>query len=95
MNILGANSNGFDWGGRGPSNAIAFPNLYQVFGSQGTTIASRIRSNLAAYAQSQAGSGLSATALQEIFRIQSNLIIDNNGEHHVKTWRSSSSHYFI
>jgi hypothetical protein len=43
MNSLGAKGNGFDWGGRGPSNVIAFPNLYQVFGSQGASVASQIQ----------------------------------------------------
>lgn len=43
MNSLGANGNGFDRGGSGPSDCIAYPNLYQVFGSQGTTVASQIQ----------------------------------------------------
>ena len=43
MNTLGANGNGFDRGGKGPSNCIAYPNLHQVFGSQGATVASQIQ----------------------------------------------------
>jgi hypothetical protein len=45
MNSLGAQGNGFDRGGSGPSDCIAYPNLYQVFGSQGATVASQIQAS--------------------------------------------------
>ncbi|KAF8815895.1 alcohol oxidase [Phlegmacium glaucopus] len=78
MSTLGAGGNGFDVGGSGPSDAIAFPNLYQLFGSQGNATAARIQSSIATWAASQAGSGLSAGALQQIFQVQANLITNNN-----------------
>ena len=79
MSILGAGGNGFDVKGLGPSDAIAYPNLNQLFGSEGSAIATRIQSSIASWATSQAGSGLSAEALQEIFQVQADLIINNNG----------------
>ncbi|KAJ6629414.1 glucose oxidase [Mycena sp. CBHHK59/15] len=79
MNSLGANSNGqWDKGGNGPSDAIAFPNLYQLFGSQASAKVSQIQSSLATWATSQAGNALSADALQQIYQVQANLIINNN-----------------
>ncbi|KAG9089557.1 hypothetical protein FRC06_001487 [Ceratobasidium sp. 370] len=77
MNSLGADGNGFDVGGSGPSDCIAYPNLYQVFGAQGTVIASQIQSNVSAWAKAQAANGGSATALQKIFQIQADLITKN------------------
>jgi hypothetical protein len=78
MSTLGARGNGFDRGGRGPTDTIAYPNLYQVLGSTANATATRIRSSLASWAASQAGSGLSAAALQQIFQVQADLIIDKN-----------------
>ncbi|KAJ7177032.1 hypothetical protein C8R46DRAFT_944089, partial [Mycena filopes] len=77
-NALGAGGNGFDYGGRGPSDAIAYPNIYQLFGSAASTKVSQIQGNLSAWATSQAGSALSAAALEEIYQVQANLIINNN-----------------
>lgn len=79
MSALGAAGNGFDLGGQGPSDAIAYPNLYQLFGPEGNATATRIRSSIASWAASQAGSGLSAEALQQIFQVQADLIINDNG----------------
>ena len=78
MSVLGAGGNGFDEGGSGPTDAIAYPNLYQIFGSNANATVSHIQSSLATWAASQAGNGLSAAALQQIFQIQANLIINNN-----------------
>ncbi|KAJ7474773.1 hypothetical protein FB451DRAFT_1558052 [Mycena latifolia] len=78
MNSLGANGNGFDTGGSGPSDAIAFPNIYQLFGSQASAKVSQIQGNLSTWATSQAGSALSADALQQIYQVQADLIINNN-----------------
>ncbi|KAJ7138960.1 hypothetical protein C8R46DRAFT_1361513 [Mycena filopes] len=77
-NALGAGGNGFDYGGRGPSDAIAYPNIYQLFGSAASAKVSQIQGNLSAWATSQAGSALSAAALEEIYQVQANLIINNN-----------------
>ncbi|TFK24579.1 glucose oxidase [Coprinopsis marcescibilis] len=78
MSQLGARGNGFNPGGRGPSNVIGYPNLYQVFGSAASAAVNKIRSSIGSWAASQAGSGLSAAALQQIFNIQADLIINNN-----------------
>ncbi|KAJ6629408.1 hypothetical protein B0H10DRAFT_2160506 [Mycena sp. CBHHK59/15] len=73
------NSNGqWDKDGNGPSDAIALPNLYQLFGSQASAKVSQIQSSLATWATSQSGSALSADALQQIYQVQANLIINNN-----------------
>ncbi|GLB41356.1 putative GMC oxidoreductase family protein [Lyophyllum shimeji] len=78
QSALGARSNGFDVGGRGPSDAIAFPNLYEVFGSAADTTAAKIRAGIAGWAANQTGAGLNAEALQTIFGVQADLIINNN-----------------
>ncbi|KAF8054314.1 hypothetical protein FPV67DRAFT_1440316 [Lyophyllum atratum] len=76
QSALGARSNGFDLGGRGPSNAIAFPNLYELFGSTANATALKMRAGIPGWAASQAGAGMSAEALEEVFRVQAGLIID-------------------
>ncbi|CAK5284092.1 unnamed protein product [Mycena citricolor] len=79
MNSLGANAvSSFDPNGQGPSDAIAFPNIYQVFGGDASTKVAQIQGNLSNWAASQAGSALSASALQQIFQVQADLIINQN-----------------
>ncbi|KAI0638751.1 alcohol oxidase [Trametes polyzona] len=78
MNSLGANGNGFNPGGRGPTDAIAYPNVYQLFGNKSAEAVQKIRSSVASWAQSQAGSALSAEALNTIYGIQADLIINKN-----------------
>ncbi|RDB29937.1 Glucose oxidase [Hypsizygus marmoreus] len=78
MSNLGARGNGFNLGGRGPSDAIAYPNLYQVFGDKANAAVSKIWSSISTWAASQAGSALSAAALEQIYQVQANLIINNN-----------------
>ncbi|KAF9269745.1 alcohol oxidase [Marasmius fiardii PR-910] len=78
MNSLGAKSNGFDFGGRGPSDAIAYPNIYQVFGDKAGDSINKIKNNLKNWAASQANFSLSAEALETIYQIQSSMIIDHN-----------------
>jgi choline dehydrogenase len=85
MNSLGAGGTGFNPGGRGPSDAIAFPNIYQTFGSQASAMVQQIQSSIPSWAQSQAGSALNATALQTIFQVQADLIINKNGGSLLKT----------
>ncbi|KAF5371327.1 hypothetical protein D9758_004222 [Tetrapyrgos nigripes] len=80
MNSLGASGN-FDWGGIGPSNVIAYPNLYQVFGNKSIDAINKIRGNLQSWAvtSSQAtGSALDPSALEKIYEVQAGLIIDHN-----------------
>lgn len=79
MSTLGARGNGFDVGGQGPTDTIAYPNLYQIFpGTAGNTTAARIQSSLATWASSQAAFGKDAASLQTIFGIQADLITKMN-----------------
>ncbi|EIW65340.1 alcohol oxidase [Trametes versicolor FP-101664 SS1] len=78
MNSLGAKGNGFNTGGRGPTDAIAYPNIHQLFGNDSAAAAQRIQTNIAGWAQSQADSALSADALHTIYGIQADLIINKN-----------------
>ncbi|KAI0640680.1 hypothetical protein C8Q79DRAFT_434459 [Trametes meyenii] len=78
QSVLAAHGNGFDPDGRGPQDAIAFPNLYQVFGDNVTKAVKTIRGSLSEWASSQAGSALSARALRAIYEVQADLIIRHN-----------------
>lgn len=69
MTTHGASGN-FDPQGSGPSNAIAFPNIYQLFGSAANATVQNIWNSLDAWAASQAGSGLSAGALKTIYEVR-------------------------
>ncbi|KAK0203298.1 glucose oxidase [Desarmillaria ectypa] len=78
MSSLGSTGTGFSPGGRGPSDAIAYPNIYQVFGNKAAASVSKIQSSLSSWASSQASSALSADALEQIYSIQADLIINKN-----------------
>jgi len=79
MNSLGANAvQSFDPNGNGPSDAIAYPNIYQLFGSEASAKVSQIQGNLSTWATSQGGNALSASALEEIYQVQADLIINSN-----------------
>ncbi|ETW78473.1 GMC oxidoreductase 8 [Heterobasidion irregulare TC 32-1] len=78
MNSLGAHGNGFDKGGNGPSGVIAYPNLNQVFGSSAAAVAQNITNSLNEWAVSQASSALSAEALETIYKVQADQIINHN-----------------
>ncbi|KAI0716163.1 alcohol oxidase [Cerioporus squamosus] len=78
MNSLGADGNGFDKGGHGPTDAIAYPNIRQLFGAKADASIEKIQSSLSQWAQSQSNNALSAEALQTIFNIQAGLIINSN-----------------
>lgn len=79
MTSLGARGNGFDWGGRGPSDAIAFPNINELYGSGAQGAIDDINANYANWAQQQAAHGASAAALTTIFGIQKDLIVNKKG----------------
>ncbi|KAF8512302.1 hypothetical protein BU17DRAFT_69287 [Hysterangium stoloniferum] len=79
VNSLGAVKNYSSNGGTGPSDCIAFPNINQLFGSAAPSIAAGILSNLSTWATSQAGSALSAEALQTIYQVQAGLIVNQSG----------------
>lgn len=76
MNALGAAGNGFDPAGRGPSDVIAYPNLYEVFGSQANSIAQTIWSSISQWADAQKGNALSKAALETIYQSQADMIIN-------------------
>ncbi|KAL0580899.1 hypothetical protein V5O48_001093 [Marasmius crinis-equi] len=78
MTSLGASGNGFDPAGRGPSDCIAFPNIRQVFGNNANNSINKINNNLGNWANSQSGSALSSAALQQIYQVQADLIINKN-----------------
>jgi choline dehydrogenase-like flavoprotein len=78
MNSLGAKGNGFNKGGDGPADAIAYPNIYQLFGNQASSMVQEIQSSLGSWASSQAGSALSASALEQIYQVQAGLIVNNS-----------------
>ncbi|TFY78715.1 hypothetical protein EWM64_g5295, partial [Hericium alpestre] len=78
MNALGAHGNGFDRGGNGPSDCIAYPNLQQVFGDQADAVAQNISEQLSTWAKDQAPSALSADALEQIYQVQAGLIINGS-----------------
>jgi len=61
--------------GTGPSDVIAYPNIYQTFGSKAASEVSLIQSSLASWATSESNNALSASALKKIFRVQADLII--------------------
>lgn len=72
--------NGFSLGGDGPSDVIAFPNVYELFGDKAPAAVQTIRSSLSTWATSQAESGTPVEALKIIFQIQADLIVKHNGE---------------
>ncbi|OJT13695.1 Glucose oxidase [Trametes pubescens] len=78
LDALEMQGNGFNPGGDGPPDAIAFPNIYQLFGDKAPAAVQTIQSSLASWAASQASSGLSVEALEAIFRIQADLIVKHN-----------------
>lgn len=90
MNSLGAHGNGFDKGGNGPSGVIAYPNLNQVFGSSAAAVAQNITNSLNEWAVSQASSALSAEALETIYKVQADQIINHNGAFVVLFWRETT-----
>jgi len=77
INFLGARGR-FNPGGRGPSDAIAFPNIYQLFGSQADAMVHKIQSSLDTWATQQGSFALNAGALREIYQTQASLIINNS-----------------
>ena len=79
MTSLGAGGNGFDWGGQGPSDVIAYPNINELYGSGAQDAINDINANYANWAQQQAANGASAAALTTIFGIQKDLIVNKKG----------------
>jgi hypothetical protein len=80
MTSMGARGNGFDFGGRGPSDVIAYPNLYELFGTSANATANTILTSTAAWADAQKANALSKDALQQIYNIQADLIVNKKGK---------------
>ncbi|KAJ7030825.1 alcohol oxidase [Mycena alexandri] len=74
-NIMLANGTGWPYNGTGPNNAIAFPNLFQLFGNASDSKVAEIHTSIGTWAASQASHAYSAAALETIFRAQANVII--------------------
>ncbi|KAJ7652377.1 alcohol oxidase [Mycena polygramma] len=72
---MAAGGTGFDVNGTGPNNAIAFPNLFQLFGNGSAAKVAEIEASIGTWAASQAGNAHSAAALETIFRAQADIII--------------------
>ncbi|KAI0640681.1 hypothetical protein C8Q79DRAFT_434415 [Trametes meyenii] len=78
LSVVVAQGTDYDVGGLGPMNALGFPNLYQLFGRNATSAVRTIQMSIDQWAQSQAGSALSAEALRAIYDIQMDLIVNHN-----------------
>lgn len=76
---MGAKGTNFNQGGSGPSDVIAYPNIYQLFGSSATSTVNHIKASIPTWAKQQAHNAISADALTTLFNIQAGLIINNNG----------------
>lgn len=74
-----AQAGDYNRGGRGPTDAIAFPNIHQLFGDGADASIAKIRGSVNAWAALQAHNALSAAALEKIFKVQAGTIIDDLG----------------
>ncbi|KAA1467680.1 alcohol oxidase [Dentipellis sp. KUC8613] len=77
---IGANGTGFDVGGMGPTNVIAFPGLKEVFGDKAEKVGKEMLGNLTAWARDMAAKGvvISAEALEKEYKVQAELILNSN-----------------
>ena len=80
QNVLACQGNGFDLGGRGPPDIVAFPNIHELFGDQAGASIAKIKSSIERWAQSQAHNAISENALKEIFTLQAKTIIEDDGD---------------
>ena len=78
--ILELPKDGFDGGGIGPMEALAFPNIHQLFGEGADASIAKIRGSLKSWAQSEAHNALSVEALETILTIQAEVIVDDSGQ---------------
>lgn len=86
--ILHAAQPSFAPTGRGPPNCIAYPTLRELFvegaGGNGSVTADQIAEHILGsypnWAKEQAVNGLSAETLEEIFKIQTRLIVNDSGK---------------
>jgi choline dehydrogenase-like flavoprotein len=78
-NSLGATGSGYNKGGEGPSDVIAYPNIYELFGSEAVDVVEAIKQNISAWAEQQAENALNKEALLKIYKHQANMIIHREG----------------
>ncbi|KAH9920533.1 alcohol oxidase [Epithele typhae] len=78
LNTIGGPMNGFDVGGLGPKDAIAFPSVRELFGVDADDAIAKLQESLPFFAQTQAHNALSAEALRTIFELQAKTLINDN-----------------
>ena len=60
--------------------ALAFPNIHQLFGEGADASIAKIRGSLKSWAQSEAHNALSVEALETILTIQAEVIVNGSGQ---------------
>ncbi|KAJ7773879.1 hypothetical protein B0H16DRAFT_1763391 [Mycena metata] len=75
FNLMAAGGTNFSFNGTGPNDALALPNLFQLFGNGSNATIAQIEASIDTWAASQATHAHSAAALKTIFRTQADLII--------------------
>lgn len=80
LDSIGGPTNGFDLGGIGPKDGIAFPNLRQLFGDGADAAVAKVEASLEDWARSQAHNAHSAEALKTIFGLQAGVIVNTEGK---------------
>lgn len=78
QSVLMANGTGVDTGGQGIADTIAFPNVYQLFGSGSDDAVAKIRGSLRDWSISQADHALDGESLYEIMKLQADIIINGS-----------------
>lgn len=78
-NSIGGGKGNYDFNGDGPSNVIAYPNIYQLM-SNASDVRNWVESNMDKWAQDQVnlGSVVSKDAILKQYRITNKLIFDDN-----------------
>lgn len=78
MNSIGSKMGDYDFGGKGPSNIISFPSIYQIMPNASAT-RSWIESNMDSWAQAQVDSGAAASkeGLLKQYQATTQLMFDN------------------
>ncbi|TCD69119.1 hypothetical protein EIP91_008595 [Steccherinum ochraceum] len=78
QSIVAAHGNGFPDGVGGLTQALAFPNLRQLYGSRADEVIQKINSSLDSCAVSQVDSALSAETLEILFKAQVKGMIEDH-----------------
>ncbi|KAH9920535.1 alcohol oxidase [Epithele typhae] len=78
QSVIAGPTNGFDIGGQGPPDAIAFTSIRELFGVFADDAIAKLQESLPYFAQTQAHNGMSARSLQTIFELQAKTLIEDN-----------------